>query len=1260
MIRRNPILLIALVGCTTWLLVSAPASAQGPELGKLRRQQFAQQQAQNLARQLVSRVLDLQAAQLEENGLTDLPIYQDIRGMGSNIDRLVENEMSGVVELLVKAQEADPETRGPLVTQARDEVRGILLALMTERQRLFRRLQLARLEAQTRELISVQRRVEIQTRDLPRRAVRERDALALTALAGQRDTGVMFENLVEMVDEVSRWGGQIGASALAGKQSLQETETETWLAKAETSLTGGEFLPAADNQREVINGLRKLLEKLQQSRSSADRELEAALTSVSELIADQLNIKEESQETPLTPEKADELSQRQDDVSQRIQDLARQLDEFTSAQAPLEAGQKAASEAAEQLFEQQQAEAIESQEAVVASLEALRDMMEIKAQTIQPEKSADQLAEEIAKMQSAQDKLAEAQSLQQESQNAWDQEDKPNPKAAQEAQKKALDKLAEAARTTDLPPHVEPLLNQAQQMAEKAQDQLANADAANPEQAAAVAEALEQATDATRQSLEELSSTLADTQRKQLATAVAELARAAEALDRAAASERDISRQLAAAAESGEQVSASDLAEMKKTQAQIERVVERAKSGTEQTAPAAQESLAKAMEKVQAATESLPEKGAAEGDASSDSADAPGESASDSADGAAAESAAESGSESAGQPEGANPAPAGESPNPQPTGEAAQQLAEAANLLREEAKNAARELSRTAQGQLDQIDSAQSELAQMSQQSEKPQPSQLNQVADDVGQIAPEAAAMLRNQADQAAQMAMQDSGADSPSTTEPGSEQSGDTPMGDNPAGNEPAGSEPAGSEPAGGEPATDQAAGSDAGGEETGASEPPAGSMPMNSGPAAPSTEQAMASLAGRRMPIAQDKAAADQLAMLLDNMQASRDEIGALANQFLEEQAALAAATPAGEAAGEASGEPQPGGPAEGASGEAPMDGAPSNATPGEAGSAGQPSGEGAPPSGNQPPANESAAPTSEVARQLSNSMRQFAQQQRQTGQLASQVAEQSQIANMPVRQALEAASQLPLAMLPPGMEAALADQMAASGEAAGEASGQASGEAAGDPMGQAAGEPGPSGEPSGGGEPGGESGESGGPPASGSPSGPGASTEMGTGFVSEAAQATAEAIAGAEAMQALAAVLPPSARQENWESMPAGARDEDGSMAAAAAMSENAAASAEAAAEGASAGEPSDDPGSPGNSGAPMGSSEGGEGSEGQPQEEMAAGARPGDAETQTRSFEREPWFTKLPPGVQQSIRASLRRAPPKGYEERLKLYFQNIE
>jgi hypothetical protein len=39
---------------------------------------------------------------------------------------------------------------------------------------------------------------------------------------------------------------------------------------------------------------------------------------------------------------------------------------------------------------------------------------------------------------------------------------------------------------------------------------------------------------------------------------------------------------------------------------------------------------------------------------------------------------------------------------------------------------------------------------------------------------------------------------------------------------------------------------------------------------------------------------------------------------------------------------------------------------------------------------------------------------------------------------------------------------------------------------------------------------------------------------------------------------------------------------------------------------------------------------------------------------------EPWFAKLPPEVRSAIRSNAQRTPPRGYEERLQRYFQNIE
>jgi hypothetical protein len=39
---------------------------------------------------------------------------------------------------------------------------------------------------------------------------------------------------------------------------------------------------------------------------------------------------------------------------------------------------------------------------------------------------------------------------------------------------------------------------------------------------------------------------------------------------------------------------------------------------------------------------------------------------------------------------------------------------------------------------------------------------------------------------------------------------------------------------------------------------------------------------------------------------------------------------------------------------------------------------------------------------------------------------------------------------------------------------------------------------------------------------------------------------------------------------------------------------------------------------------------------------------------------DPWFARLPPAVRSAIRANVQRTPPRGYEDRLQRYFQNIE
>ena len=70
-----------------------------------------QQRARDMARELVSSMLDVQIKQLEQNGLQKLDIYKDIKSMRKNIDALVESEMRDVVAILVDAQKVEPRSR---------------------------------------------------------------------------------------------------------------------------------------------------------------------------------------------------------------------------------------------------------------------------------------------------------------------------------------------------------------------------------------------------------------------------------------------------------------------------------------------------------------------------------------------------------------------------------------------------------------------------------------------------------------------------------------------------------------------------------------------------------------------------------------------------------------------------------------------------------------------------------------------------------------------------------------------------------------------------------------------------------------------------------------------------------------------------------------------------------------------------------------------------------------------------------------------
>jgi len=169
-------------------------------------------------------------------------------------------------------------------------------------------------------------------------------------------------------------------------------------------------------------------------------------------------------------------------------------------------------------------------------------------------------------------------------------------------------------------------------------------------------------------------------------------------------------------------------------------------------------------------------------------------------------------------------------------------------------------------------------------------------------------------------------------------------------------------------------------------------------------------------------------------------------------------------------------------------------------------------------------------------------------------------------------------------------------------------------------------------------------------------------LGTGFVPAASDVTAEMIAGSEAQAVADELLGPAAE-----------RSPSGEM-------------AQASGEASESGMPSNDPASQQSDGK---TSEGqadaavqqaakqsdrakgarqGEAKATGPIEEQevadkdaaVAGSRAGDAADAAGAFEKEGWFAKLPPEMRQAIRAKSRRRAPRGYEEKLDRYFQNID
>lgn len=562
---------------------SSSASARPARSGAaLVHQQREQERARAMARELVQGVLDIQLRQLEENQLEQLPIYGDIKAMRGNLDQLVDREMQDVVQTLLKAQRGTDAEREQAATDARGKIRSVVVKLMAERQRLFKRLQVAKLAAQIRQLIGLENKVLTQTRLLPEESPATREQHTLEALENQRDIAAIHFQFVEVLADVATWEGPIGAGASQGMRLLKTLKLDQELQAADRSLAASQFLEAQQAEQAAVRGWQALLEVIEKTQGLMGTDRGALAEQVAALRKRQEALREQTRQAdPQDAARGEQLAQQQHDIQQQLGQMAEALREFPQTEALAEQAKAAAFDAEAKLFEGALPEAQQQQGQVLGALAEIEQRLAQAAET-QRDQTADQLAAKVQRLEQLDQAVQQARAKQ----NEVGQQAAANAPAAKGSEDQVAQQLQQANQVADFGAPLETRLADAQAEVAAAQQALANAAPAATE---ARLEAAREAAQAIDQVAAEVKQELADARREHLAVKVGELARAAEALERAAAAEQEVGETAAAAAPTGLlPETAQNLAEQ---QARVRQVAQEIAEGVKQTSPAAAQQL---------------------------------------------------------------------------------------------------------------------------------------------------------------------------------------------------------------------------------------------------------------------------------------------------------------------------------------------------------------------------------------------------------------------------------------------------------------------------------------------------------------------------------------------------------------------------------------------------------------------------------------------------------------------------------------------
>lgn len=566
-----------------------PAAEESPrvtalDVETLRQKQELQQRARDLARELVSGILDLQLQQLEENGLDTLPLFRDIRQMRANIDGLIEAEMNDVVSLLVRAQDEPAAEREKTFVVARQKIRDIVVRLSVERQNLLRRLKTAELAAQVKRLLAVEGVVLDATTALTEQGGARQEATLLSAVQDQRDAKALYLRLLEALQDVRSWGGEVGHGAAEGLMLLKAANTNEAVDAAVQTMDAAQFTTARQHVTAVIRSLSVLLEKIEHTQGLVGADREAALELVRSLKERQDQLREKTKNETLNDANIEQLVQQQAVIQKELGRLSSLLNDKPTATPYVEQATAAAYQASGMIFDNRRPDALAEQGKVLGNLAAIEEQLLSDAESERVDKSAAEWKQLVASLEQASKQVDQARA-----------------EVKQAAQKQAADQpevdkhLDHAAAKVAKPAQPEnlPTMQASQLDAVAAAARAASATVNDPEAAPGAAQqAIDEARRAADQAAAEIATQLADARRRQLAVEAGELARASEVVERSLASARRLSEPAA------KDAPASEAAARAAEQKALERVLGELAEGLQSESPQVAAQLAQARDQL--------------------------------------------------------------------------------------------------------------------------------------------------------------------------------------------------------------------------------------------------------------------------------------------------------------------------------------------------------------------------------------------------------------------------------------------------------------------------------------------------------------------------------------------------------------------------------------------------------------------------------------------------------------------------------------